>query len=91
MPEAIAGHEEYGGFFYSVEKSITEVKEYYQQELGILGWSLSAVGEATYGDLKLIFQNGEDLVTITVYGMDSDFEHSLWGFQAPAALVLIVQ
>lgn len=90
MPEAIAGYEEYGGFYYSVENTVTEVREYYQQELGKFGWSLSAFGEAENGDIKLIFQNGVDQVTITVYGTDIDFEHSLWGFQAPASFVLIV-
>jgi len=90
MPEAIAGDEEYGGFYYSVENTVTEVREYYQQELGKFGWSLSAFGEAENGDIKLLFQNGVDQVTITVYVTDNDFEHSLFGFQAPASFVLIV-
>jgi hypothetical protein len=90
MPEAIAGYKEYGGFYFSVEKTVTEVREYYQQELSKSGWILFAVGEAEDGDLKLIFQNNVDQVTITVYGFEFDFEHSLWGFQAPASGVLIV-
>ena len=90
MPEAIAGYEEYGGFYFSVEKTVTEVRQYYQQELSKSGWNLFAVGEAEDGDIKLIFQNGVDQVTITVYGFNIDFEHSLWGFKAPASVVLIV-
>lgn len=90
MPEAIAGYEEYGGFYFSVENTVTEVRQYYQQELGKSGWSLFAVGEAEDGSLKLLFQNDVDRVTITVYSIENDFEHSLWGFQAPASFVLIV-
>jgi hypothetical protein len=91
LPEAIAGKEEYGGYYYSVELPVKEVTQYYQQKLSESGWSITAIGVAEGGSIKLLFNNDSDHVTITVFNIEFSNEDPLWGFQAPASFVLIVQ
>ena len=70
MPEAIAGQEENGGYYFSVELPVDEVSQYYQQILSESGWSLSAVGVAENGSIKLIFKNDSNQITITVFTIE---------------------
>ncbi len=81
LPEAIAGLEEYGGYYYSVEMPVTEVKQYYQQIMSMSGWSLFAIGVAEDGSLKLVFQKDSDQISITVFNIE---------FQPPESFVLII-
>lgn len=73
MPNAVAGGEEYGGYYYSVEKTISEVRQYYQQELGKAGYFLSAIGEDDR-TIKLIFKSDEDQIVISALSVDRDYE-----------------
>ena len=91
MPEAIAGQEEYGGYYFSVELPVGKVSQCYQQILSESGWSLAAVGLAENGSIKLVFDNDSNQITITVFKIEFSYEDPLWGFQAPASFVLIVQ
>lgn len=91
MAEAIAGQEEYGGYYFSVELPVDEVSQYYQQILSESRWNLTAVGVAENGSIKLLFQNDSNQITVTVFAIEFSYEDPLWGFQAPASFVLIVQ
>jgi len=91
MAEAIAGQEQYGGYYFSVELPTEEVSQYYQQLLGKSGWRLTAVGAAEGGSIKLVFQNDSDQIEITIYNIEFSYEEPSWGFQAPASFVLIVK
>ena len=91
MQDAIAGSEAYGGYLFSIELPVKEVVQYYQQVLSKSGWSLTAVGEAKNGSIKLIFQNNSNQVEITVFNIEFSYEDPMWGFQTPASFVLIVQ
>ena len=90
MHNAIAGLEAYGGYIYSIEKPVDEVQDFYKQELGNIGWHLAAVGEADNGSLNLVFQNNGDQVSLSLFNMTTDYEDPIWGYQAPASIVLIV-
>jgi len=72
MPNAVVGSEAYGGYYYSVEKTLSEVREYYQRELGKTGYYLSAFGEDDT-TIKLVFTNGKDQIVISALRMDLEY------------------
>lgn len=71
-PDAIKGQEYLGGYHYSTNLPATELKEFYLSMLGEKGWNLSAIGEAEDGSVILIFQNGADQVSITIFDYGSE-------------------
>lgn len=64
MPDAVAGEGDEEGYVFTIKATPQQVQEYYELELGKLGWQpLSQEdGEAS---LMLIFMN-EDSTTLTV-------------------------
>lgn len=69
-PDAIAGDEDNGSYYYTVENTVEDVQLYYEQEMGKYGWSLFAVGQGNNDSLMLMFQKGAELVTISVFELD---------------------
>lgn len=89
LPQAIRGEEEYGGYYYTTDLTVTEIKQYYQDELDIDGWRLSAIGEAENGSILLIFQNDNEQLSITLYHFGEPDTDPSTGFHLPASSVLI--
>ena len=54
MPYATAGEGDTEGYVFTVKATAQQVQDYYQAELGKLGWQLVATGE---GDASLSFVN----------------------------------
>lgn len=64
MPGAIAGEGDEEGYVFTVKATPQEVQEYYQRELGRLGWQLSAQ-ENTGSSMMLSFMDS-DSATLTI-------------------------
>ncbi|HKG53119.1 MAG TPA: hypothetical protein VKB04_02580 [Anaerolineales bacterium] len=62
MPYATAGAGDTEGYVFTVKATAQQVQDYYQAELGKLGWQLLATGE---GDASLSFVNNAS-ETLTV-------------------------
>lgn len=69
MPNAFSGSEAYDGYYYSAPETVNEVGQYYQQELGKLGYSLDAIGE-NESSIRLIFKNNGDKIEISAIRVD---------------------
>lgn len=59
MPGAIAGQEVEGGYSFTTRATTQEVQQYYEAELGKLGWELFAQTEGKNSSQMLIFTNGD--------------------------------
>jgi hypothetical protein len=62
MPEAIAGEGDEESYVFTIKATPQQVQEYYQLELGKLGWQPLGTGD---GDSSLIFTNNAS-ATITI-------------------------
>jgi hypothetical protein len=56
MPDAIAGEGDAEGYVFTIRATPQQVQEYYQLELGKLGWQFFAEGQGE-ASLMLIFMN----------------------------------
>ena len=62
MPEAFAGEGDEESYVFTVKATLQQVQDYYQVELGKLGWQLFATGD---GDSSLMFTNNAS-ATLTI-------------------------
>jgi hypothetical protein len=79
MPGEIAGEGDQDGYVFTIEATPQTVQEYYQLELGNLGWQLLSQ-EADDSSILLMFVNGAS-ETLTIHVIAKDGE----------ALVLLVK
>jgi hypothetical protein len=63
MPNAIAGEGDEESYVFTVKATPQQVQEYYQLELGKLGWQLSVTGD---GDSSLMMFTNNASVTLTI-------------------------
>jgi hypothetical protein len=63
MPQALAGEEKSGVYYYYLKASREEVHQYYLQQMPYWGWQLFASGSKTNGDLLIFIKSH---VTVTV-------------------------
>ncbi len=67
MPEALAGEGDEESYVFTVQATSQQVQEYYQRELGKLGWQLSARGAGSNASLMLIFlDNTSTMLTVSI-------------------------
>lgn len=66
MPQAIAGDEGEGSYYFTAEVTVEEVETFYESEMQQLGWSLLGVGEGENGTLLLIFQKGGAVASVSI-------------------------
>ena len=64
MPDAIAGEGDEESYVFTIKATPQQVQEYYQLELGKLGWQPSATGDGD-SSLTLIFTNDAS-ATLTI-------------------------
>jgi hypothetical protein len=64
MPNAIAGEGDEESYVFTIQATPQQVQEYYQLELGKLGWQPSAAGDGD-SSLMLIFTNNTS-ATLTI-------------------------
>jgi hypothetical protein len=65
MPNAIAGEGDEESYVFTVKASPQQVQEYYQLELGKLGWQLFGAGNGNSSSLMLMFTNNAS-TTLTI-------------------------
>ena len=64
MPDAIAGDGDAESYVFTVKATSQQVQDYYQAELGKLGWQLLATGE---GEASLSFvNNASETLTVSI-------------------------
>jgi hypothetical protein len=64
MPNAITGEGDAEGYVFTVKATAQQVQDYYQAELGKLGWQLLAAGE---GEASLSFVNhASETLTVSI-------------------------
>ena len=66
MPQAIAGDEGEGSYYFTVEATFEEVETFYESEMQLLGWNLLGVGEGENGALLMIFQKGDAVASVSI-------------------------
>ena len=67
MPGAIAGEGDEESYVFTIRATAQEVQDYYELELGELGWQLLTRGEGKDSSLMLIFMNdAADMVTVSI-------------------------
>lgn len=66
MPQAIAGDEGEGSYYFTVEATFEEVETFYESEMQPLGWNLLGVGEGENGALLMIFQKEDAVASISI-------------------------
>ena len=67
MPDAIAGEGDEESYVFTVKATPQQVQEYYQLELGKLGWQPFATGDGNSSSLMLMFTNNASAtLTITI-------------------------
>jgi hypothetical protein len=65
MPNAIAGKEGEGIYYYTILADSNEIRLFYESELRNAGWNLFAVGEGgSKGSILLFFQKGDSTLLI---------------------------
>ncbi len=65
MPNAIAGEGDEESYVFTVKATPQQVQEYYQLELGKLGWQPFATGDGNSSSLMLMFTNNAS-TTLTI-------------------------
>jgi hypothetical protein len=66
MPDAIAGEGDSTGYLFTIDSSPEEIQEYYEQELGKLGYNLFASGQGSTESIILFFMKGDESVAISI-------------------------
>ena len=66
MPQAVAGDEEEGSYWYSVAATPQEIEEYYAREMQALGWEYLARGTGRGSNLMLVFTKAAYTATVAV-------------------------
>ena len=63
MPQAVAGEEKSGVYYYYLQGRREEVRQYYLQQMPYWGWQLFDSGAKTNGDMLIFIKSH---VTVTV-------------------------
>jgi hypothetical protein len=66
MPQAIAGDEGEGSYYFTIEATFEEVETFYESEMQPLGWNLLGVGEGENGALLMIFQKEDAVASVSI-------------------------
>jgi hypothetical protein len=72
MPQAIAGQEGDGSYYYTVGATVSEIQSYYQTQMAQLGWTLLVSTEGQNGATLMIFQNGGETASISIFTVDAN-------------------
>ncbi len=70
MPQATAGEEGSGSYYFTVAATQAAVQAFYESEMADLGWSLLGVGEGENGALLMIFQQEASVASVSIFTLD---------------------
>ena len=66
MPNAIYGEESDDAYEFTIDAPVAQIKAFYENELGKLGWVLLGGGQTENGSALYIFTKGEKTITISM-------------------------
>ncbi len=66
MPSATAGGGDNQSYAFLVNASVDQVQNYYQEEMGKLGWSLLTSGQGSTQAMIVMFMKGSETVSIMI-------------------------
>jgi len=66
MPEAIAGEGDDESYVFTIKATPQQVREYYQLELGKLGWQASAIGNGDSSVMLMFVNNASATLTVSI-------------------------
>ena len=66
MPGAISGEGDQEGYVFTVKATSQQVQDYYQTELGKLGWQLSSRSEEGSSLILLFMNSASSVLTVNV-------------------------
>jgi hypothetical protein len=66
MPNAIAGQGDDQGYSFTINASSDEIQQFYEKELGKLGWNVFASGQGTTSAVLLIFMKDTIMLTVSI-------------------------
>jgi hypothetical protein len=67
MPNAIAGEGDDQGYSFTINASSDEIQQFYEKELGKLGWNVFASGQGTTSAVLLIFMKDTIMLTVSIF------------------------
>ncbi len=67
MPNAIAGQGDSKGYSFTVNASADEIQQFYEKELGKLGWKVFASGQGTTSVILLFFMKETSVMTVSIF------------------------
>ena len=70
MPGALAGEGDEEGYVFTIQATPESVQEYYQLELGKLGWQLSSQEEGDSSMMLIFINSASEILTIHVIAKD---------------------
>ncbi|MBI5935876.1 MAG: hypothetical protein HY867_19395 [Chloroflexi bacterium] len=66
MPNAIAGQGDSKGYSFTIKASSDEIQQFYEKELGKLGWNVFASGQGTTSVILLFFMKDTSVLTVSI-------------------------
>jgi len=66
MPDAIAGDEVPGGYYFAIDTSVEVIQAFYDTEMYGLGWDLTVVEQGTIGNKMMIFTKDNQNASISI-------------------------
>lgn len=72
MPGAITGEGDAEGYVFTIKATPQEVREYYQLELGKLGWQPFATGDGNASSMLIFMKNASATLTVSILAKDDE-------------------
>ncbi len=66
MPNAIAGEGDSKGYSFTINATPEEIQNFYEKELGKLGWNMLASGQGTTNAILLIFMKDTNTFSVSI-------------------------
>lgn len=67
MPGALAGEGDSTGYSFTIQAAAEEIQKFYTRELANLGWNLLANGTGTKNAVLMIFLQGTDTLSVSIF------------------------
>lgn len=70
MPDAIAGDEISGGYYFAIDVPVEVIQAFYNKEMAGLDWLLTDIEEGIVGNKMLIYKKEAESATISITPQD---------------------
>jgi len=66
MPGAITGEGDQDGYVFTIKATPQQIQDYYQLELGKLGWQPMATGDGNSSTMLIFTKNGSTTLSVSI-------------------------